>query len=446
MSDPFSDANNYNAVKTLAGYKIKSGNVGDYVYKDTEYTLALKPAGGGGPSTWTIQDAVPNSATVNTGDTVRWDAGNINTEIALTGGSPLHILTQTCVPSGANRDIQINLQPSNTFGPGTLPAQIDIAGNLTTTQGLTTGEVHASAFVPSTPAAPDTVDGATITEAGTAGYEAKIYKKIIEKGTEGQQTAAPFNQVDLVGYNTGTPGYGFPAQNPNIVWTGSNHQINGLNAIMGYNSDILQAGGGLVTPLSYLGLQAGTVQELPMDWGKRNPGPPTVEDRAYYDPLNLRSLTGQSWSGGTAGLGTYYMMGYNAKSLGSPGILRISVEVEGTWNFAPPANAQANELGVWLGMADATGNYKLSFNGGQPKRLLQNYFSYPIQGFPGATQAVTCSATTYLYTYDKSGTAYDQSWDPDDMIKIWLDVPTPSNAHIFSCAGFRATIEYFPNA
>ncbi len=53
---PYSSTNNYNAVETLAGYKIDSGNIGDFVYKYTEFTLALKPASGGGPVTWNVSD------------------------------------------------------------------------------------------------------------------------------------------------------------------------------------------------------------------------------------------------------------------------------------------------------------------------------------------------------------------------------------------------------
>ena len=41
MSEPFGEANNNNSVPTLAGYKINSGNIGDYVYKDSQFTLAL---------------------------------------------------------------------------------------------------------------------------------------------------------------------------------------------------------------------------------------------------------------------------------------------------------------------------------------------------------------------------------------------------------------------
>ena len=44
MSEPFGEANNNNSVPTLAGYKINSGNIGDYVYKDSEFSLALTAA------------------------------------------------------------------------------------------------------------------------------------------------------------------------------------------------------------------------------------------------------------------------------------------------------------------------------------------------------------------------------------------------------------------
>ena len=48
MSEPFGEANNNNSVPTLAGYKINSGNIGDYVYKDSQFTLALTAGTGGG--------------------------------------------------------------------------------------------------------------------------------------------------------------------------------------------------------------------------------------------------------------------------------------------------------------------------------------------------------------------------------------------------------------
>ena len=429
---PFSSSNNYNAVKTLAGYKINSGPIGDYVYKDTDYTLALKPPTGGGPTSWNVTDGL-TMQTVNNGDIVEYISGTNTTVTVSALGPTTHLVSQNAYPSGANREIQIN--EGGVFGVGANPARVELNGDLQLTTGINLGEIRTSAFVPSEPVAPDTYDG--FTDPTGLGNESKIYKMKMELGTLGQNGNPVFQQQPFTQYGGGTPGYGFPAENPNMLYTGTNHAINGLNAIMGqvapdpYGSVLI--GNSMLAP-------GATTTEVPMVWGTRNVG----TDSAFYDPLNLRALAGQSWGPfpDPIGSGLDYTMGFNENSLGvsTPGIMRITVYVSGEWNTAPPANTEANELGVFITVCDTVGNMR--FN----KRIHQHYYSYPTLGPLGPLpNEVITTGNTFIFTYDEAW-GYQNAWYANDTCKIYLNVPSLSGNFVFQLKEFKAVCEYWPNA
>ena len=446
---PYSSSNNYNSVETLAGYKIESGPVDYYLYKDSATTLALKSGsgGGGGPATWTLTDGSTNFP-ISDGDTVEW-AGSNNTTIAITAAGTTTTVNQSAFPSGANREIQINDSSSTPaeFGTGPAPAKIDVRGNIITDYGTGKGEVWGSGYVPSQPTLPDTYDGQANPLAGAPSrFTSKIYKLKIGEGTFGMNINNPFNQQALLPYNPVTVGdttYGFPASNDNIMWTASHRMLNAFNGIIGWIMyDLSVAPVPAAFNLSYLGLQPNSVEAAWPLFGST--GGPTPNDYAYYDPLNLRALEGGTWVDptATAGPAINYTMGYNKLSLGPfPGILRVSWEVYGQWN-EPPLNSAsvANTFVVSCTCSDNSG--VLRWN----NVLQQHSTSFPILGATNPC-LVSTSGSKIINTWDANAlVAYNNAWYADDLLRFQIDMPyEPSNNQTFTIGKFVITVEYTPN-
>ena len=441
---PYSSTNNYNAVETLAGYKIDSGNIGDFVYKDTEFTLALKPASGGGPVTWNVSDGV-NTYVVNGGDTIRW-IGGANTTIQLTNGGTTKTIGQSVYPSGANREIQIcdGTTTPPTFSVGTNPAKILTNGDIQTTTGTLTGEVNCSGIVPSQPLLPDTYDGASIPVAGHPRFESKIYKLKLREGTLGINTdPTTFNQKPLAPYNVQTIGsvrYGFPCSNDNIMWTGTHHGINIFNAIIGWlippspSTVILAYPTGGVQP-------PGTNRRVTPKYGTTD----GTNDTVYYDPLNLRCLQGGQWAATEpAGDPREYQMGYNPTSLGPfPGILKVYVEVVGKWSAAPPdIVSPGNLLDVYVRCAENPSG-ALRWD----DLMERNIVSFGDSADVAEPVDVNFSICKVYNTYDNNAVlGYDRHWEYNDLISVSLQIGNePSASQTFTVDKFQVAIEYVPN-
>ena len=444
--NPYSSSNNYNAVATLDGYKRESGPVGWYVYKDTEFTLALKDGTGGPTTGWRLADGFGNTAIIIAGSTVEW-IGGANTTVTLTPAVPpatTSTLSQYVIPSGTVNQVQINgggIPP--VFSVGANPAEIDINGNLTLVQGATTGELKFSGCVPTQPTLADRYDGATIPVCGDPAYEAKLYNLKIHEGLTGINTLPPFSQLRLIqrgGMGLGLA-YGFPAGLNNITWTGTNHMVNAFNAIGGHMEPAP-----LTAVLGHAGTPGVTTQSYAMEWSQVV----GLNDSAVYDPLNLRAQ-GSAFPGipGVHGPGSEFRCGYNDNSLGPyPGFLKVHTSVDGVWlnqttGIPIPSAWFPAVLEVFVECCTSAGVFKWK------KRVWasQQYgytWNEPEQAALYPRYAINTTGVGIIPTYDKSGTAYEYSWEPNDVLRVALE-GAQSIAKIFEIQFWTCFIEYIPN-
>ena len=457
MSEPFGEANNNNSVPTLAGYKINSGNIGDYVYKDSQFTLALTAGTGGGVPpgnyAWKLTNGTDTYDICNN-DIVQFLGGNnISNPTISQSGSPAsytYTLSYNAVASGADRDIQFN--DNGKFGTETNPVKIDTSGNIVTTQGVSTGEVHSGAYVLYQPSAADEFLGET-----DAGQIPKFYKLKLSTGSVGRQNGGPFQQHAFD--NQSPPAkYGFPAENTGIVWTEPSHSVNAANGILLNNSffeseqDCSFCTAPKDIPSQSYSTYAKNVRSFPLFGCDVS----NNLDIALYDPLNLR-CNARFYPAYTDV--SFCSMGWNANNLAAPGLLKVTANLRGQWFRNPVATQRGNCVQIvcrcYDGAAAAAGTATLKWT----QVVLEDVTSYgngtvPPSPTPNGT-TINASGTRWLPLYDlTSAILPDVSWAANDLLSFSVEVvyasPDPVNPitqppNLFNIFEASVFAEYFCN-